>query len=136
LSAPTLTERLQILIVFSMQIVAADAGRAILQRTLKSMLGPTRVAPGCLDARLYQNLDNSGPLLFVEEWASRMHFENNLDSRKLNLIVAAIELSSEPPLVRVDKVDREEGVETLGIHRYVGMNTAKKPRTRKRKSRT
>jgi hypothetical protein len=47
-----------------------DERRSILLRTLVSMLGPTRVAPGCLDARLYSNLDKRKALLFVEDWAS------------------------------------------------------------------
>jgi quinol monooxygenase YgiN len=119
-----------------MQIVAPDEKQAVLLRTLGSMLGPTRVAPGCLDARLYQNLDKRDTLLLVEDWASRRHFEHNLDSHKLNLIVAAIELSSEAPLVRVDKIEREEGIDTLGIHRCVSTNTAKNARTRKRKTET
>jgi hypothetical protein len=36
---------------------------------------------------------------------------------KLNAIVAAIELSSEAPVVRIDTVEREEGVDALSLHR-------------------
>jgi quinol monooxygenase YgiN len=107
------------LIVFSMQIVAPDERRTALLRTLGSMLGPTRVAPGCLDARLYSDLDKRKTLLLVEDWESREQFERNLDMAKLNAIVAAIELSSEAPVVRVDAVEREEGVDALALHRSV-----------------
>jgi quinol monooxygenase YgiN len=105
------------LIVFSMQIVAPDEKRTALLRTLGSMLGPTRVAPGCLEARLYSDLDRRKTLLLVEEWESREQFDRNLDMTKLNAIVAAIELSSEAPVVRVDAVEREEGVDALALHR-------------------
>jgi quinol monooxygenase YgiN len=104
-------------IVFSMQIVAPDERRTTLLRSLGAMLGPTRVAPGCLDARLYSDLDRRKTLLIVEEWESREKFERNLDMAKLNAIVAAIDLSSEPPVVRIDVVEREEGVEALALHR-------------------
>jgi quinol monooxygenase YgiN len=107
------------LIVFSMQIVVPDVKRTALLRTLGSMLGPTRVAPGCLDARLYSDLDRRKTLLLVEEWASREQFDRNLDMAKLSAIVAAIELSSEAPVVRVDAVEREEGVDALALHRSV-----------------
>ena len=107
------------LIVFSMQIVAPDEKRTALLRTLGSMLGPTRVAPGCQDARLYSDLDRRKTLLLVEEWESRELFERNLDAAKINAIVAAIELSSEAPVVRVDAVEREEGVDALALHRSV-----------------
>src|SRR5450432_4792717 len=100
-----------------MQIVAPDERRATLLRTLGSMLRPTRVAPGCQEARLYSDLDRRKTLLLVEEWESREQFERSLDAAKINAIVAAIELSSEAPVVRVDAVKREEGVDALSLHR-------------------
>ena len=100
-----------------MQIVAPDEKRTALVRTLGAMLGPTRVAPGCLDARLYSDLDKRKTLLLVEDWESREQFERNLDLAKINAIVAAIELSNEAPVIRVDAVEREEGVDTLALHR-------------------
>ena len=107
----------QALIVFSMEIVAPDLMRTALLRTLGSILEPTRVAPGCLSARLFSDLDRRKAVLLVEEWESRDQFERNLDTAKLNTIVGAIELSSEAPVVRLDTVVREEGVDTLVPHR-------------------
>lgn len=107
------------LVVFSMEIVVADQVRTALLRTLGSILEPTRVAPGCLSARLLSDLDKRKSLLLVEEWESREQFDRNLDTAKLNAIVAAIELSSEAPLVRVHSVEREQGVDTLALHRSV-----------------
>jgi quinol monooxygenase YgiN len=107
------------LIVFSMEIVVADQVRTALLRTLGSILEPTRVAPGCLSARLFSDLDKRKSLLLVEEWESREQFDRNLDTAKLNAIVAAIELSSKAPVVRVDSVEREQGVDTLALHRSV-----------------
>jgi quinol monooxygenase YgiN len=101
------------LIVFSLQIIAPDERRTVLLRTLVAMLGPTRVAPGCLEARLYSDLDPRKTLLLVEDWDSREQFERNLDAAKLNAIVAAIELSSEAPVVRIDTVERREGMDVL-----------------------
>ena len=112
-------ERDKALIVFSMEIVVPDRVRTALLRTLGSVLEPTRVAPGCLSARLFSDLDERKSLLLVEEWQSRHQFELNLDSVKLNAIVGAIELSSEAPVVHVDSVEREEGVDALALHRSV-----------------
>jgi quinol monooxygenase YgiN len=100
-------------IVFSLQIVAPDERRTALLRALGAMLGPTRVAPGCLDARLYSDLDGRRTLLFVEDWESREQFERNLDAAKLNAIVSAIDLCSEAPVVRLDAVERSEGMDVL-----------------------
>ena len=83
------------------------------------MLGPTRVAPGCLEARLYSDLDRRKTMLLVEGWDSREQFERNLDAAKLNAIVAAIELSNLAPVVRVDTVERREGIEVLTPYREI-----------------
>ncbi len=100
-----------------MQIVAPDEKRAEIVRTLGSLLGPTRAAAGCVQARLYVDLDRHKTLFLVEEWDSREQFERNLDTTKLNTIVAAIELSSEAPVVHIDTIERETGVDTLALHR-------------------
>jgi len=110
------------MIVFSMEIVASDEKQMLILRTLSSLLGPTRVAPGCMDARLYTDLDRLKTLLFVEEWQPREQFEHNLDFGKLRALVAVIELSDEAPVVRVDSVEREEGISTLAIDRRAADN--------------
>src|SRR5712672_4118506 len=108
-----------------MQIVAPDEKRTEILRTLGSLLGPTRAAAGCMQAQLYADLDKRKTLLLVEEWESREQFDRNLDVAKLNAIVAAIELSSEAPVVRVDAVEREEGVDALALHRSVTLGPAR-----------
>jgi quinol monooxygenase YgiN len=100
-------------IVFSLRVVTSGDQRTALIRTLGSVLGPTRVTPGCLDARLYAELDHGKGMVLVEEWESREQFEQHLDEETLKRLVAAIELSSAAPEVRIDTVTREEGVETL-----------------------
>jgi quinol monooxygenase YgiN len=107
----------QTLIVFSMQIMAPDDKRTAIMRTLGSLLGPTRAAAGCMQAQLYTDLDRRKILFLVEEWESREQFERSLGTTKINTIVAAIELSNEAPVVRVDSVERDEGVHTLALHR-------------------
>jgi quinol monooxygenase YgiN len=108
------------LIVFTLEIVAPDQVRTALLRTLGSVLEPTRVVPGCLSARLYSDLDRRKALVLIEEWETRDQFDRNLDDAKLNAIVGAIELSSEAPVVRIDLVEREEGVDALALHRPAG----------------
>jgi len=103
------------LIVFSLEIVASDRVRTALLRTLGSILEPTRVAPGCRSVRLFTDLDKRRAFVLVEEWESRELFERNLDAAKLNTIVGAIELSGEAPVVRIDTLEREEGVDVLEL---------------------
>jgi quinol monooxygenase YgiN len=99
-----------------MQITTPDGRRTAVLRTLRSLLGPTSVTPGCIGAHLYSSIDKRKTLLLVEEWQSREQFDRNLDTAKLNVIVAAIELSSEAPVVRVDLVERREGIDALAVY--------------------
>jgi quinol monooxygenase YgiN len=105
-------------IVFSMQIIAPEKARRAVLRTLSAGLGPTRVAPGCLDARLYTDAEREEVLTLVEEWGSREEFDQQLDTGKLNALVATIELCSEAPVIHVDEVTREEGIEGLPFGRF------------------
>jgi len=69
-----------------------------------------------MDARVYSELNKRKTLLLVEEWESQEQFEHNLDAEKLTVIVAAIELSSEAPVVRIDLVERREGMDALAVY--------------------
>jgi quinol monooxygenase YgiN len=105
-------------IVFSMRIIAPENARKALLRTLSAGLGPTRVAPGCLDARLYTDAEKGEILTLVEEWGSRDEFDEQLDTGKLKTLVAAIELCSEAPVIHIDEVTRAEGIEGLPFRVY------------------
>ena len=63
-----------------MKIVAPDDKRTQILRTLRALLGPTRVAPGCRDVNLYVDLNKHKTLFLVEEWESRDYFEQNLNA--------------------------------------------------------
>jgi quinol monooxygenase YgiN len=100
-------------VVFSLRLLAPPEKHAALLRSLSTMLGPTRVAPGCLGARLFTDVDNTRSLVLVEEWESRELFRKHLNTERLNVLFAAIDLSREPPTIRVDSVAREEGIAAL-----------------------
>jgi quinol monooxygenase YgiN len=101
-----------------MQIVAPEKIRKVLLRAICAGLGPTRVAPGCLDAHLYADAEKGRVLMLVEEWESREEFDQQLDAEKLKALVGAIELSSEAPVIHIDEVTREEGIGGLPLRRH------------------
>lgn len=101
------------MIVFSLQLVPPPEMATSILRSLSAMLGPTRVAPGCVGARLYTDVDNTTSLVLVEEWESREQFRKCLNTEKLNLLIGVIDASREPPTIYVDCVAREEGIAAL-----------------------
>jgi quinol monooxygenase YgiN len=102
-----------------MQITVPDENRSAIVRSLAAMIGPTLAAPGCLDSRLYTDISNRKVILLIEDWESREQFFMQLDSDKLNMLVAAIELSSEAPHIHFDSVTREDGLDAIALHRKV-----------------
>jgi quinol monooxygenase YgiN len=99
-----------------MEIRTATKTRSSVLKIMRAVLGPTRAAPGCLAARLYSSAEKSKAILLLEEWQSRADFELSLYPAKINAIIAAIELSIQPPIVRLDTVGRREGLDGLAIH--------------------
>jgi quinol monooxygenase YgiN len=105
-------------IVFSLRLKTPPEKRTGILRALGALLGPTRAAPGCLNARLLVDLDDIQGIVLAEEWESRGQFEMQMDADKLNTLVAVIELSNEAPIVHIDSVAREEGIGILPFDRY------------------
>ena len=105
------------MIVFSLYLHVAPEKRVAVLRILGATLGPTRVAPGCLAVRILVDIDEGKRFVLVEEWETREHFEAYLDAKRLEVIVAVIDLSNEAPIVQIDTVMREIGIHNLPFER-------------------
>jgi hypothetical protein len=58
-------------IIFWLKIVGPRKERLAVVRTLNSMLGPTRVAPGCPNARLYAEFGDANVLVLIKMGVTR-----------------------------------------------------------------
>ena len=103
------------MIVFSLRLTTPPAKRTSLLRILGALLGPTRAAPGCLNAQLLIDIDDVHRVFLIEEWELREQYETQLDSDKLKAIVAVIEMSNEAPVVHIDFVTRAEGIRIVAV---------------------
>ena len=101
------------MIVFSLSVFVPSTQRADFVRDLGALLEPTRVAPGCLGCRLYSDFEDPNAFLWVEEWASRTMLDRHLRSDACKTLLAAMELSTRPPLIRFDDVARRAGIEVM-----------------------
>jgi quinol monooxygenase YgiN len=97
------------LIVSTLRIVVAPRSRAVVVRTLAAQLGPTRVQPGCLRCDLLQDLENRDAITLREEWAAQAELDLRLRAEDYRAVLAAMELSCEPPGIRFDTVTRCRG---------------------------
>ncbi|NEX22484.1 hypothetical protein G3480_19595 [Thiorhodococcus mannitoliphagus] len=101
------------MILFSLSILVSPSGRDDFLKGVGGLLEPTRVAPGCLGCRLYTDNEHPDAFMLVGEWASQPELDRYLASDACKTLIAAMELSQQPPLIRFDEVARRAGIEVI-----------------------
>jgi len=84
---------------------------------LNSILAPLRVQPGCLQARVYVDADNTCALTLVQEWETQRDLDRYLASDACKVVLAVLESSQLVPEVRFDTVATRAGLEVIEIAR-------------------
>jgi quinol monooxygenase YgiN len=105
------------MVISTLRIVTVPTARAEVVRTLTAQLGSTRVQPGCLRCDLYRDVEDQGAITLVEEWESQADLSLRLRSEEYRAVLAAIELSPEPPETYLDTVIRRAGLEIVASAR-------------------
>ena len=105
------------MIVFSLSVFVPFTQRTDVVRDLGALLEPTRVEPGCLGCRLYSDLEDPNTFLLIEEWASSAMLDRHLRSDACKTLLAVIERSARPPVIRFDHVVRRDGLEVMEMAR-------------------
>ena len=105
------------IIVFSVRIAVEAARRQALVASVRPLLEPTRVVPGCLACRLYEDFDDLNAFCMVFEWADRAALERFLRSDASKALLGAMEIGACRPEVHVDTIAEREGLEALGLIR-------------------
>jgi quinol monooxygenase YgiN len=82
-------------------------------RSVKSLLEPTRVLPGCMSCRRFPDVEDPDAFTLVEEWMTRTALDRHPTPSTFKTLVAAIEMSAEPPAVRIDCVWQRAGIEVI-----------------------
>lgn len=77
------------------------------------IIGPTKVQPGCISCGFYQDLYDLEAILFVEEWESRESLDRHIKSESYRIILSLLELSGEPPKIKINTVSKTEGLEAI-----------------------
>jgi quinol monooxygenase YgiN len=77
------------------------------------LLGPVRVEPGCVACQLYQEVANEDVLLYVEEWETPEQLERHMRSARYERLLALMEASAQPPVLRYHTVSAARGLEYL-----------------------
>jgi quinol monooxygenase YgiN len=105
------------MIVASVRVVAPPGGHPELLRLLNALLAPMRVQPGCMEARLYLDVDDPDALTMIHEWRSQADLDRFLASDAGKVIVAVLERSRLPPELHFDTVATRGGLEVIALAR-------------------
>ena len=100
------------LIVLLKITVSPDKRRNAL-KTVRPILGPTRVKPGCISIACYQEPDDPDTLVLIEEWETQDDLETHIRSSEYRNILALMDLSTKFPEVKVKTVSKTEGLEFI-----------------------
>jgi quinol monooxygenase YgiN len=83
------------------------------QRILTSVAERTRIEPGCISCRIYQDVVDKHILMIDESWANKEDLQRHLRSEDYLKVLLVIEMASETPEIRFDTIARSAGVNTI-----------------------
>ena len=74
---------------------------------------PTRIQPGCISCRLYQDSDEPDVVFLVEEWESRKELDHHINSDQYRIILSLMEASDQFPEIKLNTISKTEGLEAI-----------------------
>jgi quinol monooxygenase YgiN len=82
-------------------------------QTVNSILGWTRVQPGCISMAFYEDTNQPGIMMIFEEWENWPSLEKHIQSDSYRNILELMELSSEHPEIKFCSVADTKGMEVI-----------------------
>ena len=80
---------------------------------LRSIQGPILAATGCLACTVAEEQNDEPAIIFAEEWEGSETFEKHVRSALFARLLAALELSSSPPELRIHQVSETNGLDLI-----------------------
>jgi quinol monooxygenase YgiN len=101
------------MILATLKMTVPPDRRAGVVEVFSLLLGPVRVEPGCHSCALYEEAGDGGELLYVEEWETPEQLERHMRSARYERVLALMEASDRPPVLRYYSVSDVRGLEYL-----------------------
>ena len=101
------------LIVCTLTLMLSETNRRKVIASLGPLIGSTRTEPGCRICALLFDAEDPRRVVLWEEWESQAQLDRHLGSEDYRLVLAAIEMSQEPPQLHFDTVAAREGLEVV-----------------------
>ena len=100
-------------ILSTLKMIVQPERRSDLLETMRGMLEPVRVERGCLNYRLYEDVENRNAFVLVAEWATKEDLEKNIRSENHRQLLTLTDLLSEQPEFRFNTVTQTNGIDLI-----------------------
>jgi len=82
-------------------------------KILRSTAEWSKIKPGCLSSRIYEDELEDNFLMFEEIWRSEEDLECHLRSDDYRNVLLVLEMASKQPEIRFDIISSSTGIETI-----------------------
>ena len=101
------------MIIVTLRIKVHRERRRYFMDSARLIVEPTRIQPGCISCRLYQDSDEPDVVLLVEEWESRKELDRHINSDQYRIILSLMEASDQFPEIKLNTISKTEGLEAI-----------------------
>ena len=101
-------------------VASSQTGARPLLDALRSLMGPTRLEPGCLSCLVWEEHEDDTMLHYAEEWATEADMRRRVQSDRFTSLLAVMEAAAEPPQVQFDFVTITRGLDYVAEVRHGG----------------
>ena len=101
-------------------LVTSPSGAGLLLDAFRSLIGPTRLEPGCLGCRVWEEIDDDTTVRYAEEWASEADMRRRVLSGRFTSLLGVMEAAIEPPQIQFDFVTMTRGLDYVAEVRDCG----------------
>jgi len=101
------------MILASIRMRISPRNRDEALRILRSTAEENRILPGCLNCRIYEDLQEDNVIMFEELWRSEEELEQHLRSEEYRRVLLALEMALQHPEVRFNRISSSSGIETI-----------------------
>ena len=101
------------MILESIRMKVSPQKRGEVLRILRSTAERNKILSGCLNSRLYEDLQEDNVILFEEMWSGEEEMEEHLRSDEYRKVLMALEMALQRPEVRFIQASKSSGMETI-----------------------
>jgi quinol monooxygenase YgiN len=101
------------MVISTLTLVPAPKRHPEVLEILRSVVGPTAIQPGCLTCRVSEESGPDHAVVFRAHWKNSAALREHILSDLYSNLLAACELSSQPPEFRFHHVSRTQGMDLI-----------------------